>query len=285
MHPIGAVFDYPYREFQTLCDSAHISSVSNQITQNYAKLTTDWTETLNSEWTCRVYLATKMILNATALLNSLDFAKRSGLRTANPYFEYYATLSLLRGIVFTLPTQKWDSGELINISHEKAINIAFDWLSKFDKDTPIRLKKVVRQLKAQRELIAYKAPASGDRNLGNSYDLVKLLTILAETAQYNSELLELSVTKNADTATFSVLDEHIHQISTVKIEGFIFSDDEDYYRLGYVRRKLRRPYNLALFMHPGQSEDFMGAWDGDEDNGEPFSQGSPSEWQAIFEVP
>ena len=285
MHPIGAVFDYPYREFQTLCDGARLSSVSNQIAQNYAKLTTGWTETLNSEWTCRVYLATKMILNATALLKSLDFAKRSGLRAANPYFEYYATLSLLRGLVSTLPTQQWKSGELMNISHSKAINVAFDWLSKFDKDTAIRLRKVVIQLKAQRELIAYKAPASGDRNLGDDYDLVKLLTILAEAAQYNSELLELSVTKNADTATFSVLDEHIHQIATIEIEGFIYSDDEDYHRLGYVQRKLRRPYNLALFIHPGQSKDFMGAWDGDEDSGEPFSQGSPSEWPAIFEVP
>lgn len=285
MHPIGAVFDYPYRELPAICDAERATTVSNQIAKGYANLTTNWSQSLNSEWACRTYLATKMILNATALLNSLDFAKRSGLRAANPYFEYYAALSMLRGLIFTLPTQEWTSGELLSISHAKAINVAFDWLSKFNKDTAARLKKATLQLKAQRELIAYKAPASGDRNLGGDYDLVALLTILAEVAQYNSEILELSVTKNADPATFKVLDEHIHQIATVEIEGFVFSDDEDYHRLGYVQRKLRRPYHLALFMHKGQSEDFMGAWDGDEDNGEPFSQGSPSNWQAIFEVP
>ena len=70
-----------------------------------------------------------------------------------------------------------------------------------------------------------------------------------------------------------------------QVEGFVFSDDEDYSRLGYVQRKTKRPYHLALFMRPGQSEDFIGAWDGDEDAGEAFSNGPPSNWQAIFDVP
>lgn len=127
-------------------------------------------------------------------------------------------------------------------------------------------------------------PASGDKNLGANYDLTDFLTILAEVAEFNSELLEGSITKNADPSSFEVLDEHIHQIATVEVEGFTFSDDEDYWRLGYVQRKTRRPYHLGLFMHPGQSEDFIGAWDGDEDAGETFSNGSPSNWQAIFDV-
>ena len=226
-----------------------------------------------------------MILNATVLLNSLEFARTSGLRAANPYFEYYATLSLLRGVVYTIPTEKWDSGQLLAISHARAINVAFDWVAKFDKSLAEELKKTTLQLKAQRELIAYKAPASGDRNLGASYNLTYLLTILAEVAEFNSELLETSITKNADPASFEVLDEHIHKIANVEVEGFVFSDNEDYWRLGYVQRKTKRPYHLALFMHPGQSEDFIGAWDGDEDEGETFSNGSPSNWQAIFDIP
>ncbi len=285
MHLPSSVFFYNYRELPALCDNVKFTKLSNQIAQSYAELTTNWDRSLNSEWTCRTYLATKMILNATALLNNLDFARASGLRAANPYFEYYATLSMLRGLIFTLPGIQWNSGELINISHAKAINLAFDWMSKFNKTTSEILKQTTRQLKAQRELIAYKAPASGDRNLAGDYNLVMLLTILAELAQYNSEILELSVTKNAHPDTFQVLDEHIHQIATIEIEGFVFSDDEDYHRLGYIQRKTRRPHHLALFMHPGQSEDFMGAWDGDEDNGEPFTQGTAPDWQAIFEVP
>ena len=38
-------------------------------------------------------------------------------------------------------------------------------------------------------------------------------------------------------------------------------------------------------MHPGQSEDFIGAWDGDEGASEAYSNGSPSNWKAIFDVP
>jgi hypothetical protein len=226
-----------------------------------------------------------MILNATVLLNSLEFARTSGLRAANPYFEYYAALSLLRGLVYTIPTEDWNSGELMAISHTRAINVAFDWIAKFDPSVAAKMKKTATQLKAQRELIAYKAPASGDKNLGANYDLTEFLTILAEIAEFNSELLEASITKNADPASFEVLDEHIHQIATVEVEGFAFSDDEDYCRLGYVQRKTRRPYHLGLFMHSGQSEDFIGAWDGNEDAGQPFSNGPPSNWQAIFDVP
>jgi len=232
-----------------------------------------------------MYFTTKMILNATVLINSLEFARTSGLRAANPYFEYYAVLSLLRGLVYTIPTENWNSGELMAISHTRAINVAFDWIAKLDTSLASNMKKTSLQLKAQRELIAYKAPASGDKNLGTNYDLTDFLTILAEVAEFNSELLEGSINKNADPSSFDLLDEHIHQIATVEIDGFTFLDDEDYWRLGYVQRKMRRPYHLGFFMHPGQSEDFIGAWDGDEDAGETFSNGSSSNWQVIFDVP
>ena len=285
MQHAGRTWAYSYRKLFELCSEKELAKIAGRIAAQYAKLTKDWTCERNSEWSCRMYFTTKMILNATVLLNSLEFARTSGLRAANPYFEYYAALSLLRGLVYTIPTEDWNSGELMAISHTRAINVAFDWVAKFDRSLAAEMKTTALQLKAQRELIAYKAPASGDKNLGANYDLTDFLTILAEVAEFNSELLEASITKNADPASFEVLDEHIHQIATVAVEGFTFSDDEDYWRLGYVQRKTRRPYHLGLFMHPGQSEDFIGAWDGDEDAGEAFSNGSPSNWQAIFDVP
>lgn len=232
-----------------------------------------------------MYFSTKMILNATVLFNSLDFAERVGLRTANPYFEYYAALSLLRGLVYTLPSESWQSGKLIEIPHSKAINLAFDWLAKFNKTKANKLKKTALQLKAQRELIAYRAPASGDKNLGKNYDLEELLILSAEAAQFNSELLQSSVDKHAKPETFEVLQQHITAITHVSIDGFSFADSEDRCRLGYVQRKIKRPYQLSLFMTEGQTEDFIGAWDGDEDNGEQFSNGPPSNWQAIFDIP
>lgn len=285
MRHAGRSWVYSYRRLFNICSEKKLTTVANRIAAQYAQITKNWTREKNSEWSCRTYLATKMILNATVLLNSLEFARQSGLRSANPYFEYYAALSLLRGLVYTIPTEQWNAGGLMAISHSRAINVAFDWVAKFDKDLAAGMKMTALQLKAQRELIAYKAPASGDRNIGADYDLVDFLTILAEVSEFGSELLEVSITKNADSSSFEVLDEYIHQIATVKVEGFIFFDKEDYQRLGYVRRKTKRPYHLGAFIHPGQSEDFIGAWDGDEDACAPFSNGSPSNWQAIFDVP
>jgi hypothetical protein len=124
-----------------------------------------------------------------------------------------------------------------------------------------------------------------DKNLGKNYNLEELLILLAEAAQFNSELLQFSIEKNANPNTFEVLHQHIKDITHVSIEGFEFTDSEDRYRLGYVQRKIKRPYQLSLFMTEGQTEDFIGAWDGDEENGEQFSNGSPSNWQAIFDIP
>ena len=260
MQHAGRNYAYSYQRLFELCpEQKKLAKVAGRVATQYAWLTKDWTRERNSEWSCRIYFTTKMILNATALLNRLEFARTSLLRTANPYFENNAALSLLHGLVYTIPTEDWNSGELMAISHTRAINVTFDLVAKFDKSMAAEMKKTALQLKVQRELIAYKAPASGDKNLGVNYDLTEFLTILVEVAEFNSELLERSITKNADPLSYEVLDEHIHQIATVEVEGFTYSDDEDYWRLRYVQRKTKRPYHLGLFMHPGQSYDFIGA--------------------------
>lgn len=239
---------YSYRELFEICDEVKLKAVANQVLQQYSKLTRNWSSNANSEWSCRTYLATKMILNATVLINSLEFAKEKGMRIANPYLEYYAVLSLLRCVVYTLPDQSWADGKLMSISHTKAINLTFDWLAKFDGALAEKLKKTTLQLKAQREVISYKAPASGDSILGNQYDLEYLLIVLAEVAQFNSELLEWSITKNAKESTFVVHSATIEQIYSFKLEGYSFHDKEDSYRLSYIQRKIQRPYNINFFM-------------------------------------
>jgi len=279
----GRDWYYTYRRFFDICTEAKLNTVTGKILTQYANLTKNWDTTTNSEWTCRTYLATKMILNATVLTNALDYTNDVGLRIANPYFEYYATLSLLRALVYTIPTESWSGGELMAITHSKSINVAFDWIAKFDKETAQRLKRVTQQLKAQREVISYRAPASGDSILNNDYDLYELLIIVAEVAQLNSELLEASVSKNASPNTFAVDFEHITQIAQFEIDGFAFTDPEDGYRLDYIRRKQPHPCNLALTMTEGQTEDFIGAWDGMKEG--IFNNGSPADWQEIFDVP
>lgn len=274
---------YSYRKLFDLCSESKLTKVSGSVLSQYASLTKSWDVQTNSAWTCRTYFATKMILNATVLTNALEHSEEIGLRIANPYYEYYAALSLMRAVVYTLPGESWSGGELISISHSKAVNLTFDWLAKIDRDTANRLKNVALQLKAQREVISYRAPASGTAILDGGYDLYELLIVLAELAQFNSELLEQSISKNASSDKFVVKEDDALRLINFEIEGYTFDDSEEAYRLSYIIRKQPRPYNLAATMTEGQTEDFIGAWDSDEDG--QFTNGGPCDWQRIFDVP
>lgn len=277
---------YTFRELDSLADSKKLDKVMNSISQNYSVLTKAWNKHVNSEWTCRIYFATNMILNATVLLKNAEYAEQKNLRIVRPYIEYYAVLSLLRCVVYTLPSQNWEQGKLIEVSHTKAINLASDWLALFNKKEAENLKNLCRLLKAQRELISYRAPASGDSNLDNNYNVEKICTILAEMAQFNSVLLESSLKKNANPADFVLYREDISKIVNVNIEGIEFKDRFDAMRLNYIRRKGPFPSNIKCMMTEGQTEDYIGAWD-DDDNEDPeiYHGGSPCDWQSIFDIP
>lgn len=277
---------YTFRELDSLADSKQLDKVSDRILKQYSALTKNWSKQANSEWTCRIYFATNMILNATVLLKNAEYAEEKNLRIVRPYIEYYAVLSLLRCVVYTLPSKSWEQGRLIEISHSKAINLASDWLSFFNKEEAQELKGLCKLLKAQRELISYRAPASGDSNLDNNYDVVRICTILAELAHFNSVLLEASVNKNANKDDFVVYREDIEKIVNVNIEGVEFYDHNDAVRLDYVRRKSPYPSNIRCKMTEGQTEDYIGAWDHDEDDdSDLYHGGSPCDWQAIFDIP
>lgn len=278
---------YAFRELEEICNDKKCAKVTGDILQKYAKLTKSWNSELNSEWTCRCYFATKMILNSTVLLMNAEYAEEKNLRIVKPYLHYYAVLSLLRCIVYTLPELSWDDGKLIQISHTKAINLAMDWLAKFNQEKAQEVKQACSLLKAQREIISYRAPASGDENLSNDYDIVAICTLLAEVAQFNSVLLESSVDKNAPHDAFVVNWGDMDKIICIEVEGFEFVDRFDAMRLSYVKRKIRRPYNLVCFMTEGQTEDFIGAWDDDEDPDDEniFNAGGPCDWQLIFDIP
>jgi len=276
--------EYSYRELFSLCDKAKLGSVKKSIFTLYENdLAKQWNPDLNSEWVCRHYLASKMILNATVILNALNFSEENGMRLATPYFEYYAALSLTRAVAYTLPDKKWNNGELITISHKDAINSAFDWLKRFNSPMAESLKSVTLKLKAQRELISYRIPSTGDQNISREHDLEQLLTILAEVAQFNSELLKKAITMHADPKTFIVNGGDIANLVLVSIDDHEFPDQYDYYRLDYLKRKMPYPTSLHYTMTEGMTEDFIGSWDGKE--GTSFSNGGPGNWQSIFDIP
>ncbi len=285
----GRNWTYKWRELSETLAEKKCQKVWGSLAKQYSKITKNWDSSRNSEWICRIYLSAKMIMSSTLQLNSLEYTEDRNVRIVSAYLRYYAILSAVRSIVYTLPSMEWGSGKLFQISHNLAINIAFDYMSKFDQNLSKKLKNEVLKLKACRELISYRAPTSGDYAVddGSDLDRIRMCTLLVEVAQFNSEILESSIQKNASKDTFEFEHEYIEPLATITIGDFDFDDREDAYRLDYLRRKWPVAPNILHIMTEGHTEDFFGAWDSKEDNPheDAFDAGGPTDWQTIFDIP
>jgi len=280
---------YDFRSFSRTFDESSVKKYSLATLTHFSKITKAWTDELNSEWLCRVYFSAKMVLSASLMLNSLEYAEDRNLRISSSYFEYYAIQSTLRAVLFTSPLSKWADGGLLKLPHKTSINAVCDIIARLDKDFSKRLKSHILNLKAFRELISYRAPSSGDSFTKAEFDmdLIELCQLLSEIAQVQSELLEVSLLKNAPGKSYVFLDEYIEQACHTEIEGHSFWDDEDQYRLDYLRRKHPWPTNIIHIMSEGHVEDFFGAWLPREDEqGEDKDAFNPDmNWGVIFDVP
>jgi len=276
---------YAFRSLVKVFDEKSIGKYAQNLARSFSRLTKKWDDDLNSEWLCRVFLAAKMVLSASVMLESLEYAERKNLRVVISYLEYYAILAALRAIVFTSPKSQWKEGEIIRQSHKKTINVACDILAEIHKEFSEKFKKHILHIKAYRELISYRAPSSGDsfKKAEFQLDLIELCQVLVEIAQAQSEILETSIQKNAD-GNYSFLENYIFQVCHSEIDGNRFWDDEDAYRLGYLKRKYSLPTNIMHIISEGHVEDFFGSW---RPKGKhPEDVFNPDDgWRVIFDVP
>lgn len=182
-----------------------------------------------------------------------------------------------------IPEVEWKEGGLFQISHTRVINLAVDHILQFNIEFGKQLKQRLLMLKAQRELISYRAPSMGDHYAASSEDIVVLCRLLAEIAQFSSEFLEVSVIKNSASSSWVILEECIDSIATVEIEGYVFNDIEDAWRIDYLARKHPRLTNIMHSMTEGHTEDFFSAWRSKTDKDEGFD---PDKYtQIIFDIP
>lgn len=253
-----------------------------KLLSRYAKITKSWNDRENSIWICRLYMAAKLIMMATLQVNSLRFSERVNLRVASPHMRYYSLLSLARAVCLTIPEIDWADGELLRMSHEQAIKQTVAYLASFDKSLAQSVDASIRSAKAQRELIDYHAPTSGDANFELQQNHIMKCRLLAEFAQMNSELLESSFEKHNSKVEFDFEDDQIMKLLSVELEGEVFLDDEDYYRVGYILRKHPRPASLQMLMTDGHVEDFFGAWCDKEENQARFDP--DSNLDVIFDI-
>ena len=258
-------WSYEYTRMPSEFSEEVVQKVTSRMLVRYSKITKEWSSDRNSEWLCRTYLAAKLIMQATLTVNSMLYAKERNLRVVVPYLKYYSALSLMRSVVLMLPEQSWNEGRIISLGHEKILKLVVCHVAEFDKNAASSIERKIRSLRASRELISYRAPSSGDEAIPDVSEFLGLCALIAEIAQFDSELLEVSLNKNSDPKYFELISDYLYELSNVSIGPHTFGDNEDAYRLDYFKRKQPHMVNIRFLMREGHVDDFFGAWSDSED--------------------
>ncbi len=277
----GREWWYNYRYLPELFSEDSIKMFVQQLARAYSKITKEWNDDLNSQWICRIYMGMKMVLSCSVMSQSLLFAGQKNLRVVVPYLEYYSVLSMLRAVVFTSPLAEWASSDIVKMTHSKTINIVIDILAKLDRKLANDIKEQITYLKAYRELISYRAPSTGDSHK-EDITVLELCKTLAELAQLQSEVFEGSVQKYA-TGDYILKDECIRLVCNTNIDGIDFFDEDDAYRLKYLKRKYPFPTNILQIMAEGHLEDFFGSWCS-KDEPQEGNFCPDDDWRVVFDL-
>lgn len=278
----GRDWYYQFSEIPPKCDAAKVSAYCQSLSTQYSKLTSQWTEDLNSEWISRIYFAVKMSLSSSVMAMSLEYSRGTNLRVVESYLEYYMVLNCMRAILLTLPSQKWADGMLMQTTHSKTIQAVTMVVTQLDNGMGQELLAGIANLKALREYISYRGPSNGGSEKGPLFDSLVWCRFLLEIAQLQSELLESSVLKKSKSG-YALKSEYITKICSCKIDGVEFLDDEDMYRMGYLKRKHPLPTNILHMMSEGHVEDFFGSWCAEKPEDGMFDP--DDNWRILFDVP
>ena len=215
---------------------------------NYGAVTRVWSKDLNSVWLARHYLAIKMILASSVMLTSLEYASKKNLRIVEPYLIYYSLLNCCRALTFTQNEQCWRDGGLMNMTHQKIINVAVDAIKKFSRPYGEYTASLLDKSKQYREMFSYKFPANGIKLLSedgaNEIDeAIGVCSIICEMAQLNSECLQTSIEDYVKDK--SEVDMDVLKVCFMyETSDGVIHDGEDLYRTSYFKRHNLKPLNL-----------------------------------------
>lgn len=267
---------YNFKQLNEKFSVNEIANYKGKLKGQFSKLTKNWSDELHSEWTARMFLSAKMIYSSTLLLNTLDFSKRRNIRVIEPYLLYYSIFNCCRALTFSHPTQIWRNGNLISDSHNRVIINSTEIVARINNEVSIGLLDLIKRTKDYRELFSYKYPADGLRKEKlfrdvNIEHISKQCNLICEIAQFNSECFQFSFDKNCLTKNYSLDEEKLKDCFSYKGDNYSLTDDEDTYRISYIMRKVKRPYNIYYTMTEGMTDDFFGSWiASDEDDADSF---------------
>lgn len=273
---------YNFRVLSKVCSEKEFKKWWQNKYQIIKTQTKVWSDSKQSEWIIRNIMSAKMIMSATLHVNSLEHAKKTNLKVVESYLEYYSTLQAMRALILNIPSQDWKDATLLNQNHIAVINTVCNTIAELNSEEGIRLKSTITRLKANRELISYRAPSSGLRWQEPNVDITYICTLICEIAQAFSELLEHAL-KGKSNENYKLELEEFSVLYNPKIDGYIFPDLEDLYRTDYLLRKNPNPTNIMHIITEGHVEEFFEAWNAEEENEMNFNP--DINWRIIFDLP
>ncbi|WP_159477740.1 hypothetical protein [Dyadobacter sp. 3J3] len=269
------IYDYDHLPFAF--SDAELERHYASLLQRYTPLTKNWNDQLNTEWIARTYLASKMILSATLMINSVYYANQKNVQVVEPYLLYYSLFTCSRAVLLTLPEHEWNDSALFKSNHSKVLNLTVDAVKQLNKEFGADVEKKLQLARDFREIFSYNMPASG---LGGMQSVVKLnldevvalCQILAELAEFQSERFYQAFNKNCKDKTFGLDDNLLMSLMTYQTtQGDVFVDDDDFTLIGRLARKQKTPASIYLTLTEGMVDDFFGAWaETNSSSGEPF---------------
>ena len=117
--------EFNYKYMYDLFSKPQLETYRNWIySKHHKNINNSMTINLNSEWITRNYLSSKMILSATVMLTSLEYAIKKNLKMTVPYLYYYALITCCRALIYANPHNEWkENSDFLTMSHSKIINL------------------------------------------------------------------------------------------------------------------------------------------------------------------
>ena len=174
------------------------------------------------------------------------------------------------------------------MTHQKILNISIDTIKTISKEREADIKHFFDYTKSMRELFSYKFPALGLNALNKSKNyeietIIEICSMICEVAQLHSELMQDSISKNANEAV-ELEEADLKCCFEYDVNGVTYIDQDDWYRINYMTRKMKKPLNLHWMMTEGLVEDFFGAWIPEDDNDNALYN-ADKYWSMIYPAP
>ncbi|AUS14102.1 hypothetical protein C0W65_20030 [Bacillus subtilis] len=210
------------------------------------------------------------------MLNSAVYAHDKNLNIVVPYLLYYSLFNTSKALLLSDPSVPWNINRqqnLVTIAHSTSIKQVYESVRHLSPKVSSKIKYVLEESKELRELFSYKFPSVGIDGIENQrtmhsmniYEIIDVCKLLAEIAQFNSEIMQLSADKNIKKS----IDISINDLES----GFVFKglvrsdyynepdeviDEYDFRRMKYFLSW--NPTNIISTAKDGILEDFFGSW-------------------------